>query len=368
MKWNILNNRFGKLTMNGVVFGISIVIFLCQSAGAQVIEVDTGGIGKREAVHRMAIELIEVGIEQCDKALFEAAEKSFKKAERFKKYLSDGEFSKLVRYLKRSSSGAAQRKGIVEHILQADKLVKEGELIRAKAHLKAVNGSEFLTDRERKLVKEGLNKVDEWLKGKEKQIERIYERSVQLYNEGQVEDARAGFIRVAESGLLALKEGETAEDYIHMIDNVVGETARPLAITDIELYEQKRMTEIGLPKGAAILGDGKEPARTGTMGGLGIIKTKQPEDAYFEAINQKRSLIQGYTIAIVKDSFLKTKDYISTGKYYQAQKEVERVRGVLEENRLYIEDDFYTQSSSQLRQFEDEINKGREKWLGGISR
>jgi hypothetical protein len=315
----------------------------------------------------MAVELIDVGVIQFEKALFEAAEKSFLKAQRFKRYLGNEELSKLSRYLKQASNSAMRRKGIVEHILQADKLVREGQLIRAKAHLKAIEGSELLTDRERKLVKEGLDKIDRWAKEQEKQVERVYQRSVQLYNEGQLENARAGFIKVAQSGLLALPDGQTAEDYIHMVDNILGKMAEPLAITDIELYERKKVTERALPGGVGILGDGKGMARPSPMSGLGIA-TQQHENAYFEAINRKRSLIQGYTGAIVKDSFVKARDYINTGKYYQAQKEVEKVRQVLEENRLYIDDGFYTQSSAQLKQYEDEINKGREKWLGGISR
>jgi hypothetical protein len=332
-----------------------------------IFDVESGGLGKREAVHTIAVEMIEVGIDEYEESLFDAAEKTLQRAQRYKKYLSNDELSKLNRYLKQASANAIKRKGIVDHILQADKLVKEGQLIRAKAHLKAIDDSELLTDRERKLIKEGLEKIDLWAKEQEKQIEQIYQKSIQLYSEGQLENARAGFIKVAESGLLVLPDGQTAEDYIHMIDSVSGKAAGQLAITDMELYAQKKGAEKALP-GGGILGDGKPLGKPSPIKeGLGIISPK-PEDTYFEAINQKRSLIQGYTNALVKDSFVKARDYINTGKYYQAQKELERIKQVLEENRLYIDDGFYTQSSAQVRQYEDEITRGREKWLGGINK
>ncbi len=326
---------------------------------SSVYGIEIGGIGKRESIRSVASELLEVGIEEYKRSLFGSAEESLLKAKEYKSYLSGQERSHLNRYLKSASEAAVRRKGVLEHIRAADKLVREGKIIRARAHLKEIKGSELLTEREKTFIKEALKKINQWLAEYQKQTEELYSRSVELYDTGQLENARAGFIKVARSGLLAKLEGETPEDYIHKIDLLVGKSDGAFSrVTDVELFERQSELQSGLTVKEGLLG-GRAESR--------IKGFQRPEEAYMEAISRKRKLVEGYTRAVVTDSMTKAKDYLDIGKFYKAQQEIEYAQKTLEENRLYLGDDVFMQYNSQLLKLEQQITEGRKKWLGGFN-
>jgi len=51
-----------------------------------------------------------------------------------------------------------------------------------------------------------LKKSDEILKTQQLQIKQIYDDSVKLFNNGKLAEARDGFIKVAQSGILELAQ------------------------------------------------------------------------------------------------------------------------------------------------------------------
>ena len=52
-------------------------------------------------------------------------------------------------------------------------------------------------------------------------IEQLYNRSWELYSQGELEAARRGFVEVAQSGLYAAPEGKRPEDYVATIDRLL---------------------------------------------------------------------------------------------------------------------------------------------------
>jgi len=130
----------------------------------------------------------------------------------------------------------------------------------------------------------------------------------------------------------------------------------------MELYQKREEMAYTVPEGAGLLANGVSADKKS----LDIMPGKGPGDDYFESINRRRSLIRGYTKAIVDDGLVKAQNFIDTGKYYQAEKELEQMQKALDQHRLYLEDDFYTQSSQQVQNLNKEIKEGREKWLGSI--
>ncbi len=358
----ILKGFLSKKVLLAVLFFLLVYtdFAFCGSVAfdSSVYSLEIGGIGKRESIRSVASELLDVGIEEYKRALFGSAEKTLLKAKAYKRYLTGQELGSLNRYLKSASEAAVRRKGALEHIRAADKLVREGKIIRAKAHLKEIKGSELLTKREKSFIKEALNKIDEWLAEYGRQTESLYNRSVELYNAGQLENARSGFIRVARSGLVVKPEGETPEDYIHKIDLLVGKSDGSFRVTDVELFERQSELQSDLTVKEGLLG-GRAGQR---MKGL-----QRPEEAYFEAISRKRKLVEGYTEAVVTDSMTKARDYLDVGKFYGAQKEIGNARKTLEENRLYLADDVFARYNSQLEKLEQEITEGRKRWLGGFN-
>ena len=320
-----------------------------------------GGIGKRQSVRNMAVELLEVGIEEYKQALFGASEKTLLKAQMYKRYLSEEERSRLSRYLKSASEAAVRRKSALDHIKSADRLVREGKIIRAKAHLKEINGSELLTEREKRFVKEGLEKINKWLAEQQAQIKKLYERSAAFYNAGQLENSRAGFIKVARSGLVVMPDGQCPEDYIHKIDLLIGKSVEPFGLTDADLFERQSKVRDAFSGKDGLLDS--EAARDRK----GLTVLGRPQELYIEGVSHKRKLVMGYTSAVVNDSVTKARGYLDVGKFYNAQKELEKAKKVLAEKRLYLDDDIFAEYSSQIEKLEQEITEGRAKWLGGFS-
>jgi len=354
----------GKLKIfSSAGMSLFVLVFLavCQCAIAgDFQDYEVGAIGKRESINSMADELLAVGIIQYDNALFDSAEASLLKAQRLKKYLDGGQTAKLNKYLRLAAVSKVKREIVVKHIKEADERVQEGKLIRAKAHLRAIDGSDLLTVRERKLVNESLDKVNKWLKEQTGQIRSTYKESVKLYKQGQMENARKGFMTVSRSGLISLADGKTAEDYIHQIDMLIGKSTGPSVLTDMELFAIDKGPE-DITSQARLLGNKAEVRKSL----LSDTQTRSEEN-YIQAINKKRSLVQGYVKAVVKDAQLKAVGLKDTGKFYEAQKELDRAKKAMNDNRLYLDDAEFNSYTSSISDIEKQVKAQRQNWIGSV--
>ncbi len=348
-----------------MVFGV--LLFLLPVAVAddpEPIGSDIGSVGRQEASRTVAVELLAVGIEEYKQVLFEASYNSLTRAQKYKKYLTDAENAKLSKYLKAAKDSVSKKKEATEHIRSADRLIRQGQFIRAKAHLKAVDGSGLLTTKEKDVVENGLKKIEGWLKEQEKQIKQIYDRSVELYNEGQFDNARAGFIEVAKNGLLSLPDGQTAEDYIHKIDTSVGKIGGTFTPTDLSLYESESTVKSGSwSEDGGIL---NKKDKVNANKNVFSPKIKSAELAQLATMSRKNSVAQGYTQAIVKDALTKARGYIKNSNFYQAQKSIDNARKALNENRLYLDADDFDEYNRSLKKLEEEVSAGRKKWLAPL--
>ena len=324
---------------------------------------DIGSVGKGEGARAVAAELLAVGVEEYNRSMFDVAYDTLLKAQNYKNYLTDVEQSKLSKYLKASKDSSAGRKEAVGHIKSADRLIRDGQLIRAKAHLEAAQRSGLLASEEKGVVKKGLKKIEGWLTEQEKQVRQIYSRSVLLYETGQLENARTGFIKVAQSGLLALPDGKTAEDYIHQIDTSIGKSDASLTPTDFTLFESE---------GKARKGDWADDGGIlNTKDKTNIYRSSLPPEtkanpAWFAAAGKKKNVSQGYMQAIIKDTLSRAKDYLKSNNFYQAQKSIDNAKKALNENRSFLDESTFNEYDTTLKKLDDEVSSARKKWLGPL--
>jgi hypothetical protein len=334
---------------------------------------DTDTIGKKEASRNVAIELLEAGIGEYNQALFDAAGNTLLKAQSYEKYLTDAERKKLGKYLKAAKNSVLKRKEAIKHIQIADELISSGQFIRANAHLKAVKGSKVLTAMERNNVKDSLKQIKDRLAEQEKQIKQIYERSVELYRNGQFSSARAGFIKVAQSGLLSLPDGKTAEDYIHKIDVSIGKSVGTLTPADMALFESenkpessRRSEDSEIIKWTEESGISNKKDTVNANQKVLPAEAKSADFAQAAAVSKKSSVAQGYTLAIVKDAAAKVNDCIKSSDFYQAQKVIDNAKKILSENQQHLDKDVFGECNTTLKKLEDEVSAGRKKWLGSL--
>jgi len=166
---------------------------------------------------------LQVGILQYQKGLYEQAEKSFLTAKEYQEYLTAEEQKQLGKHIAEANQASVERQPVLEHIKKAQELLKEGQPVKARAHYEKIRKSPYLTEQERKQIEQDIKNVDSNADKQRKEITEIYNRSVQLYRDGEIEKARDGFVEVVRYGMLVAPKGQTAEDYLIQIDSILTE-------------------------------------------------------------------------------------------------------------------------------------------------
>ncbi|MGA1980721.1 MAG: hypothetical protein ABSG99_09225 [Sedimentisphaerales bacterium] len=371
---------------------ILVSLLFLTTALAEVSPSQPGEADKEKIVRQVAQKWIEVGAEQYKRGYFKAAKQSFLRAQDYQEYLTAAEREQLTALLENTHKGILEREYILEAIRTADELVKQGELIKAKASLEGIKDSEFLTEAERELITQGLKKLDNQLDGQKKEITDLYSRSVEFYKAGEFEKAREGFVKVAASKLVAAPPGETAEDYLLKIDNVLAQKAGPSAPTEAQPEDALGTTIAAIAR--ELLGGKAEPNRA--TAGLAptsevaeqpvvqepneqqviqepnvpvvaaVPEAEAPEptaeqDSYIKSQVIKRNIRRSHTRAVVNDAVAKVQDYISKDEFDKAKEEVERAERIVNEYQMDLGDDLFRQHSGELKQLAEKIVQEQDK-------
>ncbi|MFZ0033987.1 MAG: hypothetical protein WAK60_03225 [Sedimentisphaerales bacterium] len=341
---------------------------------------------KEKVVRQVAQRWIEVGAEQYKRGYFKAAKQSFLRAQDYQEYLTDAEKEKLTALLEKTHAGILEREYILEAIRTADELVKQGEQIKAKAQLEGIKDSEFLTKAEKELITKGLEKLDKQVDEQKKETTELYNLSVEFYKAGQLEKAREGFVKVAaKSDLVTAPPGETAEDYLMKIDDVLAQKTEPSAPTEAKAEDTLGATIESISK--ELLGVGVEPNEVAEQqvvqepnkqqvvqepneqrvvqesNGLEVAAAPEgkvpeavtAEGAYIEVINRKRDIRRSHARAVISDAVAKVQNYISQDEFDKAKEEVEQAERVVNEYQMDLGDELFGQHSSELKQLAEKI-------------
>jgi Flp pilus assembly secretin CpaC/tetratricopeptide (TPR) repeat protein len=353
------------------------LLLLTTSALSDVASSQPSKADKEKIVRQVAQKWIEVGAEQYKRGYFKAAKQSFLRAQDYQEYLTADEREKLNSLLEKTHKGILEREYILEAIRTADSLVKQGELGKAKAKLKEIKDSEFLTKTERELITKGLNKLGNQSGEQKKEIAELYNRSVEFYNAGQLEKAREGFVKVAASDLVAAPPGETAEDYLVKIDGILAKRAKPSAPTEAQPEDTLGATIASITK-ELVNGKKAEPNELNEVAERqvvqkpnGLVVAAVPEgeatepvaskDTYIEVINRKRNIRQSHTRAVVNDAVAKVQNYISQDEFDKAKEEVERAERIVNEYQSDLGDELFRQHSGELKQLAEKIVQEQDK-------
>ena len=335
------------------------------------------GVDKEKIVRQVAQRWIQVGAEQYKRGYFKAAKQSFLRAQDYQEYLTADEQGQLTALLEKTHAGILEREYILETIRSADELVKQGEAPKAKAKLEEIKDSEFLTESEQELITKGLEKLSAQIDSQKEEITKLYNSSVEFYRAEQLEKAREGFVKVAASKLVIAPQGETADDYLLKIDNILAKKAEPSTATQPEdelgatitsvtkelidgkaeakdVNEQQVAQEPNEQQGvqqAAQEPNGSEVAAAPE----GQTPELAAEDTYIEEINRKRNVRRSHTQAVINDAVAKVQDYISKDEFDKAKQEVESAERIVNEYQLDLGEDLYRQHGSELKQLAETI-------------
>jgi type II secretory pathway component GspD/PulD (secretin) len=326
---------------------------------------------KEKIVRQVAQRWIQVGAEQYKRGYFKAAKQSFLRAQDYQEYLTADEQGQLTALLEKTHAGILEREYILETIRAADELVKQGEMLKAKAKLEEIKDSEFLTESEQDLITKGLEKLSTQIDSQKEEITRLYNSSVELYRAEQLEKARDGFVKVAASKLITAPQGETAEDYLLKIDNILAQKSEPSTATEAQPEDELGATIASITKElidgnkAEANAEAKEiteqqvaqESDEPVVAAAPEVQASEPaaEDTYIGEINRKRNVRRSHTAAVINDAVAKVQDYISKDEFDKAKQEVETAERIVNEYQLDLGEDLFKQHTDELKQLSETI-------------
>ena len=350
-----------------LLVALASVLLIATALSGMALAVENNA-DRDEVARQVAQNWINVGTEQYDRGFYKAAEQSFLQAQEYKQYLNSDEQAKLAQLLGKTQVAAGGRDEVLKHIQTADELAKQGELIKAKAHLEKVKGSEFLSQQEQLLVLEGLKKIDNKFSEQKKEIVRIYNESVEYYLAGEFEKAKCGFVQVAQSGLLSVPAGKTAEDYLAKISSVLPTTGEPLTPQPTEdavnaVAEIKDDEDLQLFLGQQISEDYDGPIEVVAAQPAQPMVSKEParDAAYIDVINRRRNILRSHTEAVVNDAVGKSQSYVSEMEFEKAKNAVLMAEQLVKKNHLSLGEELYNQYITKLKELTEKINASQDE-------
>jgi tetratricopeptide (TPR) repeat protein len=341
------------------LFIILASLLFLTSVLVTVAPSQVNGADKQKVVRQVAQKWIQVGTEQYERGFYKPAEQSFLRARDYQEYLTETEREKLNELVEKTHTAVVEREGILERIQKADELIKQGEPTKARALLEQARDSEFVTEQERKLITDGLTKLEQPSDEQQKEAAELYDRSVKFYRAGQLEEAREGFIELAGSAVLTTPAGESPEDYLVKIDSILAERAEHKARPQEQLQDSTAIVvEDKLPEFGDESFQGLEEQEK-----VAIIAEPQPEapeqaadeGSYIKVIDRRRNILRSHTKAVVNDVVSKANNYINQGEFDKAKEAVETAERTVNKNQLFLGDDLFKQYSDQLQQLNEQV-------------
>ena len=316
--------------------------------------------GKAEVVRSVAEKWIQVGTEQYQRGMYKYAEQSLLRAKNYEQYLSDAQRTELDELLAKTQGVSGDRDRVVVDLKSAKKLLSEGRQLEAKILYESILSNDALSKQERKYVSSELSKINKDLVSKKSGIIEVYNRSVKLYNAGELEKARAGFVEVIQSGLVPGAGVKAPQDYLIEIDNIlVSQLQYPVVEV---VVEEDGCTEC--EKAQSIEDQLLESLPEFAVKGSVVVVEAVPgngEGSYIETVNRKISILRGHTRAIVNDAINKSHTLMSECNFNEARRLVEGAERTVNENHLNLGDGLYEQYSNQLYLLADQIDQSQSQ-------
>ena len=320
-----------------VVF-ISLLLFATILSGAA--RSGANEAEKQKIVRQVAQKWIQVGTEQYQRGFYKKAEQSFLRAQDYEEYLTAADRKTLSELIEMTHKAAFERGRALEYKTIVDDLIRQGKRKEAVDYLVSAKDSEFFSDTERKEIAERLVELEGQVNAQAVKVAELYNRSVELYQQGRLGEARDGFAELAKNELSDMPAGMTPKDYLLKIDNILAEKVKA-EVTDIEELKVASFAEDKLVEVKA--NDIEEAA-------------VPHEGIYIEAVNRKMSIVRGHTEAVVNDTVAKAQAYLNQGQFSAASEAVRSAEQVVNNNQLHLGKDIYQNYTKELSQLSTEIS------------
>ena len=353
---------------------------------------------------------IRTGTQQLESGSYAEAEKTFLMAQSYQEHLSAQGQRDLRALLEKAQVGALGRQRVDETFKAVKELIKQDQLVQAKARLEKIANNQALTAEEQKLLPEALRgldaairqsatrerekqreasrripadqkkpvsgKVQSDLEKRQNEVAELYYRSLGYYKIGQLEKAREGFVKVIASGLIPPKMVESIEGYLAAIDARLGAAAKPKAVVAEPVKKDSEIAAIAEPEPPVLNGGAAKSVKQDVaeadvvkegQAEADVVKAGQAEapaekGGYIDVILRKRNILRSHTKAVVEDAMRKADAYLGQGEFEKAKTAIETAQFTVKENEIHLGDSLFKEYSSQLEVKSGEISSGEEAW------
>lgn len=340
-----------------------------------------GQADSRKLVQQVVAKWIQIGSEQYERGYYKASEQSFLRAKDYEDHLSASQRANLDALLSRAHSAASQGDQVGIDIAAAQQLLAQGRVAEAKAIFEGLRNSQYLSAEQKQIIEKGLAGTTGVQNPEQGRIATLYNRSVDYYNTGDLENARKGFLEVSKSGLMVAPIGSRAEDYLAQIDAVLlgqvtdgveiellestGEVAvqQPVAEYSSEPIIAQPGYDISVGE-STVVGQQVSPVSTYIPDETftPVVAESTQQDGYIGVINQRQELLRSHTKAVVNDAVTKAGAHAAANEYDQARKAVEYAQNLVNKNRLYLGEDIFAQYSDQLNSMRDSVDSSESSY------
>ncbi|OHB58533.1 MAG: hypothetical protein A2Y07_05005 [Planctomycetes bacterium GWF2_50_10] len=328
------------------LFLLIIPVFSLQAAGE-----------KEAALHKSAVELMDVGSALYNRGMYASALGSLQKAQENKQYLNDAEQKKLADLLAKATSAESERHKIFDQIKAADTLSKKNDFAGAAARLESVKDSKFLNKGERAQVLADLSKMQANSKERTAAMDALLAKSLKEYEAKNFDAAKKGFEEVANSGVT--DKATVAQQYLAKMDTPKAAPAVASAENNAEdLLEEQ-------PKAQAVAAEPVKPLQEAKPVAQAPVAAVEPTAApvapsqvavpatpaapgYIDRVLQQRNIQKSYTEAVVQDAINRAKSETAQKNYDIARDYLSNASRVVENNRMLLGDDAYKYFTSLL--------------------
>jgi len=346
-----------------IVFG-SLLFSYCFAEPAESPD-------KQRVVDKVVENWLAVAGEQYNRAFYIQAEQSLLRAREYQVYLIPAQSELIDRRLEEARSAALSKEQLLDKLEKAKALAGQGELLHAKAYLSEVLQGQHLGQADRESAKMLLKHTDVRIADKKRLMAELFKRSKKHYEKGNYEDARQGFVRLAQSGLYTPAFGMSAEDYLAKIQR----QKEPKQLTT-----DKSKVKAKLPPRVR---EEKRPAekKDETIQDVNVVRPLQEIDVSVEAPAAKakdvehysnaqqdssgseNNMLLNYIKAVVLDAETKAVRYAGRSEFNQAFSVIEDAKKTLQAYQNDVDERAFEQNSARLQTLKAIILERQQQWI-----
>lgn len=310
---------------------------------------------------------------QYDRGLYDDAQNSLTRALQYRVHLRTEQIELIENLIEQAENAKTSKSLSADKITEADNLAQQGKLLEAKASVSEILKQKNLADTDRKRAVEFNKHLDIMINEQKKQMAKLYAQSEKQFKSGQLEQARQGFVKVAQSGLYKPLFGDSAEKYLEKIQlkyeqkpSHQGKSPAKIQVWPWVREEEKpapKTDEKSLPPAAVI-----EPnlIESDAQAQIPVVTdtADEPEIANrgVDLTPVENNIKLNYIKAVVADAQDRANRYSGRSEFKQAISAIENASMTLEKYRNDLRAETYSLYKNKLEDLKIKVLEQKRDW------